>query len=168
LRGRRSAGSRPRQTDGRSNNEIGASNNETGAGLFNYGLGMGINFNTVGLIGTIGIGPRDVGDWRECAVALRAAGFSAEYTCSVRDEELRRFLSQLESAIAKLGQAVSFQFQVLERGFAFEIAMSRGGHVDGKYMLGRDWRGPFLSGSFTADQTHLRAWAGELRSALVT
>jgi len=38
--------------------------------------------------------------------------------------------------------------------------------VDGKYEFGRDWCGPFLSGSFSADQTHLRAWAAELRSAL--
>jgi len=129
---------------------------------------MGMNFNTDGLVGTIDLGPRDPEDWRECAVAMRADGFSAEYTCSVRDEELRCFLSQLEGALAKLGQAVSFQFQALERGFEFEFEMGRGGHVDGKYRFGRDWRGPFLSGTFTADQTHLRAWAGELRTALAT
>jgi hypothetical protein len=40
--------------------------------------------------------------------------------------------------------------------------------VDGKYEFARDWRGPFLSGSFTADQTHLSAWARELRSSLAT
>jgi len=131
-------------------------------------VGVGMNFSTDGLVGTFEIGPRDVGDWRECAVAMRADGFSAEYTCSVRDEELRHLLSQIEDALAKLGQAVSFQFQALERGFEFEIEMGRGGHVDGKYRFGRDWRGPFLSGSFTADQTHLRAWAAELRSALGT
>jgi hypothetical protein len=129
---------------------------------------MGMNFNTDGLVGTIDIGARNVEDWRECAVVMRADGFSAEYTCSVREEELHHFLSQLEDAFARLGEAVSFQFQALERGFAFEIEMDRGGHIDGKYKLGRDWRGPFLSGSFTADQTHLRAWAGELRSALAT
>lgn len=127
-----------------------------------------MNINTDGLVGTIDIGPRGAEDWRECAVAVRADGFSAEYTCSVRDEELRQFLVQLEDAIARLGQPVSFQFQVLERGFAFEIEMGRGGHVDGKYEFGCDWRGPFLSGSFSADQTHLRAWAGELRSALAS
>jgi hypothetical protein len=127
-----------------------------------------MNFNTDGFVGQIAIGPRNLEDWRECAIAMRADGFSAEYTCSVRDEELRHFLSQLVGALAKLGQAVSFQFQALERGFAFEIQMGRGGHVDGKYEFARDWRGPFLSGSFTADQSHLRAWAGELRSALAT
>jgi len=129
---------------------------------------MGMNFNTDGLVGSINIGPRDVEDWRECAVAMKADGFSAEYTCSVRAEELRHFLSQLEDALARLGQVVSFKFQALERGFTFEIEMDRGGHVDGKYKLGRDWRGPFLSGSFTADQTHLSVWARELRSALAT
>ena len=127
-----------------------------------------MNFNTDGLVGTIEVGPRGVEDWRECAVVMRAGGFSAEYTCSVRDEELRYFLSQLEDALARLGQAVSFEFQALERGFGFEIEMGRGGHVDGKYKFGPDWRGPFLSGSFTADQTHLSAWARELRSALAT
>lgn len=131
-------------------------------------LGARMDFNTDGLVGRIDIGPRNVEDWRECAVVMRADGFSAEYTCSVRDEELRHFLSQLQDALTRLGQAVSFQFQALERGFAFEIEMRRDGHVDGKYKLGRDWRGPFLSGSFAADQTHLRAWAGELRSALST
>src|SRR5262245_40145922 len=125
-----------------------------------------MKFNTDGLVGTIEIGPRNEEDWRECAVAMRANGFSDEYTCSVRDQELQQLLSQLEDALAKLGQAVSFRFQALERGFAFEIEMGRGGHVDGKYEFGRDWRGPFLSGSFAADQTHLRAWAAELRSAL--
>ena len=127
-----------------------------------------MNFNTNGLVGTIDIGPCDVEDWRQCAVAMRADGFSAEYTCSVRDEEMRHFLSQLENALARLGQAVTFEFQALERGFGFEIEMGRGGHVDGKYKFGRDWRGPFLSGSFTADQTHLSAWASELRSALAS
>jgi hypothetical protein len=127
-----------------------------------------MNFNTDGLVGTIEFGRRGVEDWRECAVVMRADGFSAEYTCSVRDEELRYFLSQLEDALARLGQTVSFEFQALECGFALEIEMGRGGHVDGKYKFGRDWRGPFLSGSFAADQTHLRAWAGELRSALAT
>ena len=89
-----------------------------------------MNINTDGLVGTIGIGPRDVEDWRECAVVMRADGFSAEYACSVRDEELRLLLSQLEGALARLGQAVSFQFQALERGFAFEIERGRGGHVN--------------------------------------
>ena len=86
----------------------------------------------------------------------------------MREEELRHFLSQLEDAIARLGQAVAFQFATLEHGFAFDIEMDRGGHVDGKFKFARDWRGPFLSGSFTADQTHLRIWARELRSALAT
>jgi hypothetical protein len=127
-----------------------------------------MNINTDGLVGTIDIGPRDVEDWRECAVVVRADGFSAEYSCSVRDEELRHFLSQLEDALSRLGHAVSFEFQALERGFGFEIEMGRGGHVDGKYRFERDWRGPCLSGSFTADQTHLAAWIRELRSALAT
>jgi hypothetical protein len=127
-----------------------------------------MNFNTDGFVGAIDISPRGAEDWRECAVVVRANGFSAEYTCSVRDEELRNFLSKLEDAMAKLGQAVSFRFQALERGFAFEIEMGPGGHLDGKYEFGRDWRGPFLSGSFSADQTHLRAWAMELRTALAT
>ena len=70
-----------------------------------------MKFNTDGLVGTIDIGPRGEEDWRECAVIMRAGGFSAEYTCSIRDEELRCFLSQLEEALAKLGQAVSFQFK---------------------------------------------------------
>jgi hypothetical protein len=72
----------------------------------------------------------------------------------------------IEDALARLGPAVTIQFQALERGFAFEMELGRGGHVDGKDEFARDWRGPFLSGSFSADQTHLRAWAKELRSAL--
>src|SRR5262245_11649974 len=99
-----------------------------------------MNINADGLVGTIDIGPCEVEDWRECAITMRAGGFSAEYTCSVRDEEMRHFLSQLEDALARLGQAVSFEFQALERGFAFEIEMGRGGHVDGKYRFERDWR----------------------------
>lgn len=132
------------------------------------GLDVSMNINTDGLVGTIDIGPRDVEDWRECTVAMRAGGFSAEYTCSVLDEELCHFLAQLEDALGRLGQAVSFEFQALERGFAFEIEMGRGGHVDGKFRFERDWRGPCLSGSFAADQTHLGAWARELRAALGT
>jgi hypothetical protein len=127
-----------------------------------------MNINTDGLVGTIDIGSRVAEDWRECAVVVKANGFSAEYSCSVREAELRHFVWQLENALAQLGQAVSFEFQALERGFAFEIEMGRGGHVDGIYKFGRDWRGPFLSGSFTADQTHLFTWARELRSALAT
>jgi hypothetical protein len=127
-----------------------------------------MNFNTDGLVGTIEIGPCNVEDWRECAVAMRTNGFSAEYNCLVRDEELRGFLELLEGALASLGRAVSFEFQAMERGFGFEIEMSRGGHVDGKFELASDCSGPFLSGSFSADQTHLRAWARELRSALAT
>ena len=127
-----------------------------------------MNINADGLVGTIDIGPRDVEHWRECTIAMRAGGFSAEYICSVRDKELRHFLSQLDEALARLGQAVSFEFRAMERGFAFEIEMGRGGHVDGKYRFERDWRGPCLSGSFTADQTHLSAWVRELRSELAT
>jgi hypothetical protein len=127
-----------------------------------------MNFNTDGLVGTIDIGPRDAEDWRQCAVVVTADGFSADYVCSLRDEELQHLLSQLEGALAKLGQSVTISFHALERGFAFEIELGRGGHVDGKYEFGRDWRGPFLSGSFSADQTHLRAWAHELKSALAS
>jgi hypothetical protein len=77
------------------------------------GLDVGMNINTDSLVGTINIGPRGVEDWRECAVSMRAGGFSAEYTCSVRDEELRHFLAQLEDALARLGQAVTFEFRAL-------------------------------------------------------
>lgn len=77
-------------------------------------------------------------------------------------------LSQIEDASARLGQAVSFQFQALERGFAFEIEMGRGGQIDGKYKYERDWRRPCLSGLFTADQTPFNVWAKELRTALAT
>ena len=125
-----------------------------------------MELNTDGLVGTISIGSRDEENWRPCAVAVRADGFSAEYVCSVRDEELRDFLSQLEAALANLGQPVTITFRALEGGLAFDLELGRGGHVDGKYEFGRDWRGPFLSGSFSADQTHLRAWANDLRSAL--
>jgi hypothetical protein len=121
-----------------------------------------MNLNTDGLVGSIEIGPRENEDWRHCAVAVRADGFSAEYGCSVRDEELRQFLSQIEAALSQLGQTSTILFHALERGFAFEMELDRRGHVDGKYEFGRDGRGPFLSGSFSADQTHLRAWAKEL------
>ncbi len=125
-----------------------------------------MNLNTEGLVGTIDIGPTENGDWRHCAVAVRAHGFSADYECSARKGELEGFLSKLEAALAQLGQPAEISFQLLERGIGFELELGRSGHVDGKYQLGPDWRGPFLSGSFTADQTHLRAWAKELRAAL--
>jgi hypothetical protein len=121
--------------------------------------------NTHGLVGTIDIGPSD-GDWRQCAVSVRADGFSADYECSAHEGELECFLERLEAALAQLGQPASISFQLLERGIGFELKPDRGGHVDGEYKFGRDWRGPFLSGSFTADQTHLRAWAKELKAAL--
>jgi hypothetical protein len=125
-----------------------------------------MNFNTDGLTGSIAIGLREDDDCRQCAVAVRADGFSAEYVCSVRDIELRDLLSQLEAAVAKLGQPSTINFSALERGFTFEIQLDQGGHVDGKYEFGRDWRGPFLSGSFSADQAHLVSWVKELASAL--
>ena len=126
-----------------------------------------MNLNTDGLVGTIDIGPLEDGDWRRCTVAVRADGFSADYECSAREGELDYFISQLEAALAQLGQPARISFQLLERGIGFELELGRGGHVDGKYQFGRDWRGPFLSGSFTADQTHLRVWAKELKAALL-
>jgi hypothetical protein len=116
-----------------------------------------MNINTDGLVGTITIGPREKEDWRQSAVAVRADGFSAEYVCSLRDEELRQFLEQIEAALSQLGQASTINFHALERGFVFEMELDRRGHVEGKYEFARDRRGPFLSGSFVADQTHLRA-----------
>jgi hypothetical protein len=97
---------------------------------------------------------------------VRAHGFTAEYVCVVRECELQRLLSDIEAALEQLGQPVTASFEALERGFAFELNLDRRGHLDGKYEFGRDWRGPFLSGSFSADQTHLRAWAQDLRAAL--
>jgi hypothetical protein len=125
-----------------------------------------MDLNTDGLVGTIDIGPRDTEDWRQCTVAVRADGFSAEFVCSVRDEELRHFLSQIATALAQLGQPSTISFRALERGFGFEMELDRRGHVDGTYEFRRDWRGPCLSGWFSADQTHLRAWAEELRAIL--
>jgi hypothetical protein len=125
-----------------------------------------MNLNTDGLVGTIDIGPLESGGWRQCTVTVRAGGFSADYECSAPEGELEYFLSQLEAALAQLGRPAKISFQLLERGIGFELELSRGGHVDGKYEFGRDWRGPFLSGPFTADQTHLRAWANELKVAL--
>jgi hypothetical protein len=125
-----------------------------------------MNLNTDGLVGTIDIGPPGREGWRQCAVAVRAGGFSADYECSAREGELEYLLSDLESALAQLGQPVRISFQLSERGIGFELELGRGGHVDGKYEFAPDSRGPFLSGSFTADQTHLRAWAIELKAAL--
>jgi hypothetical protein len=125
-----------------------------------------MNFNADGLHGSIAIGSRGADDWRNCAVAVRADGFTEEYVCSVRHEEWQAFLEQLETACSKLGQPSLFSFRALEHGISLEIQMDRGGHVEGKYEFARDWRGPCLSGSFTADQTHLRLWAKELRQAL--
>ena len=125
-----------------------------------------MNLNTNGLKGTIDIGPCETHDWRECAVAVRAGGFSAECTCSVREKELREFLAQLENALSTLGQGCDIDFQTLERGITFSIRLDQRGHVEGNYEFAPDWRGPFLSGSFSADQTHLGAWAKELKVAL--
>jgi hypothetical protein len=125
-----------------------------------------MNINTDGLVGTIDIGPANGEGWRQCTVSVRADGFSADYECSAREGELQGFLSDLETALSRLGQPATISFLLLERGIGFEIELGRGGHVDGKYEFGRDSCGPFLSGSFTADQTHLRAWANELKAAL--
>jgi hypothetical protein len=130
------------------------------------GLLVTMNLHTDGLVGTIDIGPLGCEGWRHCAVAVRADGFSADYDCTARKGELEEFVSGLETALAHLGQPARISFQLMERGIGFELELSKGGHVDGKYQLGRDWRGPFLSGSFSADQTHLRAWANELKAAL--
>ena len=127
-----------------------------------------MRLNTDGLTGTIDIGPPGAEGWRLCAVAIHANGFSAAYVCELREEELLEFHSKLESAIAELGRRTAFGFCALEQGFAFEIDMDRGGHIDGKYEFARDCRGPRLSGSFTADQTHLREWARDLKRALAT
>jgi hypothetical protein len=125
-----------------------------------------MNLNTDGLKGCIHIGPRVAEDWRECAIAVRAGGFSAECTCFIREIELHQLLRQLESAVSRLGQARDIDFRTLERGITFTIRLDQRGHVEGKYEFGPDWRGPFLSGSFSADQTHLCAWAKELKVAL--
>jgi hypothetical protein len=125
-----------------------------------------MNLNTDGLAGSIDIASCDNEGWRECAVAVRADGFTGEYVCSVRDDELRQFITKLEVAASNIGQTCDIEFHALERGFGFEIHLDARGHVDGKYEFGRSWRGPFLSGSFSADQTHLRTWAKELRAAL--
>jgi hypothetical protein len=95
-----------------------------------------MHFNTDGLVGTIDIGPRDSEDWRQCHVAMRADGFTAEYTCSVRDDELRHFLSQLENGIARIGQDVSFQ---TDRGVLHgdAAAVGRGGIVSDHHVRER-------------------------------
>jgi hypothetical protein len=125
-----------------------------------------MRFHTDGLVGMIEIGSRDEENWRSCDVVVSAYGFSAEYTCSVCDEELRGFLAQLEAALSNLGQPARVSFRAMEDGFAFEIELDRRGHVEGKYEFRRDWPGPVLSGSFSADQTHLWAWVKELTAAL--
>jgi len=125
-----------------------------------------MNLNTDGLEGSIEIDSCDEEECRQCAAAVRSAGFCADFVCVVRDEEFRQFLAQLETALAKVGQGYDFDFRTLERSIGFKIHLDRRGHVDGKFEFGPDWRGPFLSGLFSADQTHLRAWANELRAAL--
>jgi hypothetical protein len=97
---------------------------------------------------------------------VRADGFSAEYTCSVHDGELQQLHADLQSALARLGHDVAIRFCSMERGITLEMAMNRRGHIEGKYEFWRDWRGPCLSGSFSADQTHLALWASELGRAL--
>jgi hypothetical protein len=127
---------------------------------------VSVTFNTDGLVGTIDIGPRDAENWRACVVDVRADGFTAHYVCSVRDQELRRLVSDIEGALARLGQRTSVEFCALERGFALKIELNALGHIDGEYEFCRDWPGPCLSGSFAADQTHLVIWAKELTQAL--
>jgi hypothetical protein len=86
-----------------------------------------MNLNTDGLTGSIDIGPRGMEDWRECAVAVQASGFSANFGCSVRDEELRHFHSDLETALSRLGQECEIDFETLEYGFAFKLRLNRRG-----------------------------------------
>jgi hypothetical protein len=127
---------------------------------------MGLHFSTDGLTGQIAFGPATSEGWRNCFVSVRAFGFAAEYTCDARDMELRSLLASLEGAVANIGQTQEIHFSTLERGFKFDLHLDRRGHLEGTYEFTRDWRGPCLSGRFSADQTHLACWAQELRVAL--
>jgi hypothetical protein len=125
-----------------------------------------MELSTDGLRGSLVIGPVDQEDWYPCVVSVRADGFSGEFDCWFRGGELRQFAGDLEDAISKIGHKSTITFRALEGGVAFVIELDPKGHVEGRYEFNRDWRGPTLSGSFTADQTHLVAWAKELRRAL--
>lgn|SRR5262249_21691897 len=127
---------------------------------------MRLTLNTDGLIGSIAIGPEDPESWRQCSVSVRAWGFSADYSCCVRSEELHALLREIDAAIANLGQITEIDFGTLERGIRLKLTLDKRGHLEGCYEFSRDWRGPSLSGAFSADQTHLVGWAWELRAAL--
>ncbi|HEV3146711.1 MAG TPA: hypothetical protein VGZ47_22685 [Gemmataceae bacterium] len=127
---------------------------------------MAIQFNTNGLIGSIDIGSSNSEGWRTCHISVSALGFSAEYDCDIAESEWRSLLNDLETAYQNLGQNYIIEFRALEHGVSLKLKLDRRGHIDGSYEFARDWRGPRLSGSFSADQTHLVAWSEELKAAL--
>jgi hypothetical protein len=127
---------------------------------------MALEFNTDGLTGTIDIRSRNSEGWRNCHVAVSAFGFTAEYNCDVREEELCAFREELESASRNLGTEQIIEFCTLERGIDLRLTVNRRGHVTGIYEFARELRGPKLSGQFESDQTFLTGWASQLRDAL--
>lgn len=121
-----------------------------------------LTLNTDGLTGVIDIGAGNVEGWRDCSVSVNAAGFCAEFVCEVRDEELQEFLQQLEAATGRLGREADINFIALE-GVRMMMHLDRRGHVEGGYEFSAFSPHRRLSGSFSADQTHLCGWAKELR-----
>jgi hypothetical protein len=125
-----------------------------------------MRFSTDGLTGTVTISPQNNGGRREALVSVRADGFSAEYTCDLREDELRQFLRDLEAALNDLGHDRNIEFRTLERAIELSLKLDKRGHVEGSYEFARDWRGPRMCGSFSADQTHLVGWVHELKAVL--
>jgi hypothetical protein len=127
---------------------------------------MELILNTEGLKGSIVIGPIKEEEWRGFWVSVQDSGFTAEFPCESRGDGLEVFRDELEAALGELGKERVIEFRTLEHGIALTLKLDKRGHVEGTFEFTRDWRGPVLSGSFAADQTHLASWARALREGL--
>lgn len=121
---------------------------------------MELSFNTIGLTGTFVIGPSN-DYWRTCYVAVKSYGFSADYSCSIYSPDLRKFHSDLESAVSALGR--ESVVELLQTGIRLSLKLDKCGHVEGQFEFHQS-AGPTLTGKFDADQTYLVGWINQLEA----
>lgn len=126
-----------------------------------------IEFTTHGLNGTLDFGKPDAGEWMSCQVRVRVPGFEANYSCNVQRSELELLRTELARLNGSVGQAeASAEWSAMEMGISLRFALNRLGQVKASYELRSRSDGPSLSGSFEADQTHLRHWLSDLDQVL--
>ncbi len=102
-----------------------------------------------------------------CQVRIRVPGFEANYACSVQRPELELLRAELARLNGSVGRAkASMEWSAMEMGISLNFALNRLGQVKANYELRSRSDGPSLSGTFDADQTHLRHWLSELDQVL--